>query len=347
MGEFKSSPNPDSLNRFSMRMANFISLMLRQESFLQRRFIENFAYGHQEILLEFCGLDLSTQIIGVIQHGAYGPPINAHNIKSPKYVSGYRTKYWAWCRETEELAKIKGYSHVKAIGAPWLYLRKATAGLNSQNANTGERVLVMPSHSTGNAVDMADQQMKDSRAKLFREAIGNSSATVCLHPADFCDPGTRKAFEKYNFALTCIGSSNFDPPWSPVANRVGSLNELLNLMTSHTHYVSDGYGTSMIYAIDVNMRIGVFPAIRNQQRLNANSTNKNHDYANGKYITEGEKLLLEYFPEAINSFVDGSIYRDLADKVLGVESVLSAEELINTLDYRKRVYRLSGDFHPW
>jgi hypothetical protein len=346
MGELQYSHSPEKLNKFSMRLVNLIALILKEEKFLQTRFVENFVYGHQEILLEYCGLELSTQIIGVIQHGAK-LPITAENIQTPKYISGYRTKYWAWSKTTEELAKSKGLKHVKAIGAPWLYLRKGSNEQKYEKSLRKERVLIMPSHSTGNAVDMADSESKSFRAKLFREAIGNRTATVCLHPADYCDPTTRRAFEACDFKLTCIGSSNFDPPWSPVANRIASLKELLSLMNTHTHYVSDGYGTSMIYAIDLDMKIGVFPEIRHLQKLNANSTNKNFDYANGKYLEVGSKLVEDYFPRAINEFVQGSVYRDLADTVLGVDSILSPEELRDTLDYRLNIYRLSGNFQPW
>lgn len=326
------------------KLLNLLRMYSTDGNFLKSRYSENFAYGHQEILLKYCGLGLSTQIIGVLQHGVARPDF-LQDVVTPRYLGGYRTKYWAWSKATQEIAQIQGYDHVVPIGAPWLYLRKALESKNPVKTRLNEKVLVMPSHSTGNAVDVSSFEMKRERAKAFRDVVGDRNATVCLHATDFCDPETRQSFEKYDFVLECIGSSSFTPVWSPAGNRIGTLKTLLDLMTSHTHYVSDGFGTSLIYGLDLEMKVAIFPHLKNLLVLNANSTGKEAIYREENQIEE--QFLPTNMPLLINDFVDGSIYRTLTDEMLGADSVLSKEELRNTLEYRANVYPLSGNFQPW
>jgi hypothetical protein len=326
------------------RLLNLLALYSKDDNFLKTRYSENFAYGHQEILLKYCGLELSTQIIGVLQHGAARPDF-LEDVLSPRYVGGYKTKYWAWSKATQELAQSQGHNHVIPIGAPWLYLRKAIKSENHREKNMIEKVLIMPSHSTGNAVDVTSFALKCERARLFREVVGNREATVCLHATDFCDPETRAAFKKYNFELECIGSSSFQPVWSPAGNRVGTLRTLLDLMVKHTHYVSDCYGTSLVYALDLDMNVAIFPYLKSMQELNASSTGKDEIYRSINKVEE--QFLPENMPKLLNNFVKGSVYQEMANTLLGAESVLSSEKLRNLLEYRRNVYSLSGDFQPW
>ena len=326
------------------KLLNLLSMYSTDGNFLQARFSENFVYGHQEILLKYCGLELSSQIIGVLQHGAAIPNF-LEDIASPRFLGGRRTKYWAWSKTTQKNAKANGFDHVVPIGAPWLYLRKALNSKNPDQNSMSESVLVMPSHSTGNAVNVTSFDIKCERAKSFREVVGDRKATVCLHATDFCDPETRRSFQKYDFTVECIGSSSLSPAWSPAGNRIGTLKTLLDIMSSHTHYVSDGFGTSLIYALNLEMKVAVFPDLKDFLVLNAKSNGKEEVYSGIRQMED--QFLPRYMPLLLNNFIDGAIYRNLTDDMLGADSVLSKEELRDTLEYRKNVYPLSGNFQPW
>ena len=303
---------------------------------------ENFAYGHQEILLKYMGLDLSTQILGIIEHGASRPNF-LEDVRSPRYKWGKKTKFWAWSKETENLALTNGYKNVKAIGSPWLYLKKSTK-IDDEVSRT-EKYLVMPSHSVGNLSEVANFGMKLLRAQKFREVVGDQTATVCLHAADFCDPETREAFAKFGFDVTCVGSSLIQPAWSSSGNRVRSLLTLMNLMKNHTHFVTDHYGTALFYAIDLGLEISIRPGIKQFQNLDFETSNKS------ELFKVGEKseidFLNEFFPEAIDKFTEASKYFDFSSRILGRDCILSPKDLRKTLMFRENVYRYNSNVQPW
>ena len=100
MAELLFPKSPTHLQIISARIVNLIALITKEDNFLRNRYAENFAYGHQEILLKYCGLELSSQIIGVVQHGG-NLPISSENISTPRFINGYQSKYWAWSKTTQ------------------------------------------------------------------------------------------------------------------------------------------------------------------------------------------------------------------------------------------------------
>jgi hypothetical protein len=334
---FKKIAIPDGV-------ASLVNLHAKNPSFSMNRFSENFAYGHQEILLKYIGQDFSSQIVGVIEHGASRPNF-LEDVRSPRFLWGKKTNFWAWSKDTEELAFLKGFKNVKAIGAPWLYMKEAAWKKNELHKFSSNRFLVMPSHSTGNASEIANVKEKEMRARKFREIIGNKFATVCLHAADFCDPETREAFEKYEFKVTCVGSSLIQPVWSSSSNRVRSLYTLMKLMKEHTHFITDHYGTALIYAVDLGMEVSIFPEIKNFQKLDVNSSGKVVEFES---VTRSEmEFMDEYFRAAMNNFAPANLYSEVAGRILGKDILMTPEELNETLTIKKNVYRYHLDVQPW
>ena len=336
--------NLDSGIAIPAKLVSLINLHSSDLKHAMGRYPDNFVYGHQEILLKYMGFEFSTQILGVIEHGAPLPNF-LEDVRSPRYKWGRKTKYWAWSKETESLALKNGYKNIQAIGSPWLYLKNAISNEIDSKTSRSKRFLVMPSHSVGNLSDVADSSMKLLRAQKFREAIGNQMATVCLHPADFCDPETRESFVKFGFDVTCIGSSLIQPPWSSSGNRVKSLYTLMNLMKNHTHFVTDHYGTAIFYAIDLGLEIAIFPEIKQFQNLDFGTSGNPNEFE--ARIKKEIKFLLEFFPAAINNFTLASKYTELSSKILGKDCIMSPTDLKQTLVLRHNVYRYNSNVQPW
>ncbi len=330
--------------RIPRKLADQINLHSSNPYHSKMLYAENFAYGHQEILLKYMGLDFSTQIIGIIEHGASRPDF-LEDVRSPRFIFGQKTKFWAWSNETEKLAHESGFKNVKAIGAPWLYLKNSINKAEFPVAQKQKKVLVMLSHSTGNASDVANVQIKNLRAQKLRDAIGDELATVCLHAADFCDPEARESFEEYGFNVTCVGSSLIQPPWSSSGNRERSLYTLLKLMHDHTHFVTDHYGTALIYAIDSGLEISILPEVKEYQRLDVVSSEKQDAYSHA--VESEKKFLFKNFPQAINRFCEAAEFSWLSARMLGMDAMLTSNELINTLDFRENVFRYNSEVQPW
>lgn len=325
-------------------LANHLNLLSTDSLFSKTRYAENFAYGHQEILLKYMGLNFSTQIIGIIEHGASRPNF-LEDVRSPRFHWGQKTNFWAWSMETEALAKKNNYKNIKAIGAPWLYLKKSVETELTTSPQPSKKFLVMPSHSTGNASEIANLEIKKLRAKNFRDAIGDQFATVCLHAADFCDPDTRESFETYGFNVTCVGSSLIQPPWSSSGNRIKSLYTLMKLMLDHSHFITDHFGTALFYAVDLGLEISIFPEIKKYQNLDVALSEKETVYMFG---TRSEtEFLLTHFSQAIDKSAPASEFSEISSRMLGVDAIMSSNDLKETLQFRENVYLYNSDIQPW
>lgn len=325
------------------KVSKFLSLHTSNGNYLREMFSEQFAYGHREILLKYCGLDYSTQLIGNLQHGVFNQEQKI-DFRTPRYLSGRRTNYWVFSKQTEAQGKSKGYSNVTAIGSPWFYLREAVQRIE-QTKQVAEGFLVMPSHSQTTVVSVSSVSQKKERAKSFRRIIGNQRATVLLHAVDICDPETTEAYLDEGFRVLCIGSSSHLPRWSSSGNRIRSLYKLLSLMESHTHLLTDDYGTHLFYAIDMNLKIGIFPEVRKLSVLEELSSGR---VSNQETLDLASNLnfLKRKMPEAINQFTGSEKYQDIANELLGKESILTPTELLDTLVYRKNVFPMSN-IQPW
>jgi len=333
----------EKLIKIPDKLAKIVSLHAASGEYMQNMFGEQFAYGQREILLKYCGLDFSTQILGNLQHGIFGNQVPI-DFRTPRYLNGRKSSFWVYSKETENLGRSLGYESVTAIGAPWFYLRDST-GLNKDYAQTRNGILVMPAHSTPSAISIATKREKKQRADAFRQITGSQKATVCLHATDYCDPETTDSFIKAGFKVTCMGTSSLIPRWSQAGNRIRSLYTLMNLMTSHVSLLTDDFGTHLFYATDLGMRIGIFPKIRELLKI-AYVSEGELDYVDSVQVQNDLTFLKEAMPDSIDQFTDSDKYLTLANQLLGRESVLSPAELLRTLIFRKNIFPISS-VQPW
>ena len=337
------------------KIAKLVNLHANSGDYMKSMFREQFAYGHREILLKYVGLDFSTQLLGTLQHGVLGNTY-VENFKSPRYLSGRKSVYWVYSKALEKIGRSQGNDNVIAIGAPWLYLRDSTKDRLAVNLSA-ESYLVMPSHSQSTYVATSTVFQKKQRAKSFRDIVGSKNATVCLHAIDFCDHETVEAYLDQGFNVICAGSSSQYPAWSDAANRIRTLHKLMTLMMSHTHLLTDDYGSHIFYGIDIGMQIGIFPEIRKYLVTKDISERKN--YLVTKDNVERNNLVDEslafsndlvwlgkHFKDSLNQFTDSHKYQEIANEILGRDAVMSPLELLAKLDYRKNVYPIS-EVQPW
>lgn len=333
--------------RFPDQIVKLVNLHGRSGEYMRDMFSEQFGYGHREILLKYCGLDFSTQLLGNLQHGVMLDHMWL-DFRSPRYSGLRKSKFWVFSKKYEQLGRSLGNKNVHAIGAPWLYMRDST--LDSLRAEQSietqpKSFLIMPGHSAGPYNSTASIQQKRERAKAFRQIVGSYQATVCLHATDYANYETTDAFLNEGFKVTCAGSSNHLPHWSEAGNRVRTLPRIMELMNSHTHLLTDRYGSHIFYAIDMGLKIGIYPEISRLSPL-ADLSGRKHLYIDSILVEEESLYYKRNIPEAIDQFTDSSKYRDLSNEVLGRDAVMSPTDLLSTLDYRKNVYPI-GQIQPW
>jgi hypothetical protein len=324
------------------RILRFAQLHTQDSLSAREMFADQFVYGHREILLKYSGLDYSNQIIGVLQHGIYFPGEEL-DFLTPRFIGGRKTKRYVFSKKYQQIALSLGHKNVYPIGAPWLYLKLGLDSTQTFLPPEKKSVLIMPSHSQTALPDNTSTKAKLGRAKLFRDAIGPMDATVCLHPVDFLDPNARMAFTEYGFEVTCIGGTP-GLAWSPSGGRVTALSYLYKLMKQHTHYLTDTVGTSLFYAINIGMRVGIFPEIRNLVNYSPLEA--------GVYKDEETKQLdydfgIGHFANAINQFTPSSEFIEITNQMLGADCLLGPMELKEVLDYRSGVYPKDMGAEPW
>ena len=326
------------------KIVSVMRVNAKSGDFAQNMYSEQFAYGHREILLKYCGIDYSAQIIGNLQHGILGPnePID---FRTPRFLGGFKSKFYVYSKSVESKGRASGFSDVYAIGSPWLYLKKSVSLRQVVNPVGGRRILIMPAHSQTNVWTRENKSQKQLRAELFKQAVGSSNATVCLHAVDFCDTETRNAFFEVGFEVTCLGLSNLNPPWSQSSNRVRILLDLMRLMQSHTHFVTDEHGTPLFYAINMGLEIGIFPEIRDVVEYQLPNQSR-ENYFETALAQDAKDFFSNNMASALNKFGTASDFTAIANSVLGVESIKSPAELREILDYRLGVYPKSS-VEPW
>jgi len=297
---------------------------------------EQYAYGHREILLRYIGVDNTHLIQGRLQHGLWPEHYNESYLTHLTW-SGF-APFYVFSKAREQEAHRKKYFHVKAIGAPWFYMKRNNK-INIQNNSKRRGVLIMPEHSSVNYIDQSTLRDKIYRASCFRKIVGTTKATVCLHFQDFLDPATRFAFEKFDFNVTCVGSGINITPWSPSGNRINFLKTLSELMNDHKYFMTDTFATPVMYAIDMEMEIGIFPDLRKLLKLGHKGANSIKDplLINHRiYIAHLKKTSLK---NSINNFIFKNDYNELLDHYLGKSLVLSRDEARRIIKVKKRYLR--------
>lgn len=317
-------------------IANLISKHSSGVGSSDRMFIEQFNYGHREILLQYMELDFSHQFIGNLQHGAY-PPDYQVDYRTPRYLWGRNTKFWVFSKLLESDASAKGLTNVLAIGAPWTYLPREILFANTNTRDKSNRVLIMPMHSQGDSLSQSTFENKRKRAKLFRSAVGNREATVCLHYFDYLDIDTRKLFEDAGFRVTCLGLGSIPTPWSNATSRITFLPRLMKLMSEHRYYLTDGFGTSLFYAIDSGMQVSVEIEIGSELSLGRNGIKTSSD-SEQQIKKDTLKFLESNMPNTLGGYSESNEYLKISNEWLGRDCHLSPKDLRDVMDYRRGVY---------
>ena len=76
----------EQLLLFPDKITKIVSLHSKSGEYMRNMFSEQFGYGHREILLKYCGLDFSTQLLGNLQHGIALDHLFL-NFRTPRYCN--------------------------------------------------------------------------------------------------------------------------------------------------------------------------------------------------------------------------------------------------------------------
>jgi hypothetical protein len=293
-------------------------------SWLQKieMFKVQFAYGQREILLDYMGLDRSTLLMGILQHGFSYQDDEADCI-TPRFKSFRRSTLWVYSEKRELSLKEKGFKNVKAIGAPWLYLPPSPTFPRMQPKK--DKFIVFPIH-TSLSVDVSpsDSEIK-KKIQYWKSISAGRPLTICLYWSDFLDWKWRRIAEVEGVDLALVGVGETEPVWTPHSTRIDFLASLRTLLEQYTHAIFETFTSGMVYAISAGLSVGYFPQTQTEleSRLQAH--------------LDGDHWMRTKIPGVVGEFVEASALSDHNYEMLGVKSFCTPDELKELLVYENGI----------
>ena len=282
------------------------------------KFRVQFAYGQREILLDYAGLDRSTLLMGILQHGFSYQDDEADCI-TPRLRNFRRSPLWVYSAKREDSLRGKGYKNVKAIGAPWLYLPPASITPSIQTK--GDSIVVFPIHTSLSVnVSPSDSDIR-RKIRYWKSLSASCPLTICLYWSDYLEWGWRRIAIEEGVGITVVGVGELNPVWSPHSTRIDFLTNLRSLLGGYSHAIFETFSSGMIYAISGGLSVGYFPQTQTdyESRLQAH--------------VEGHRWMTTQIPGVIGEFVDANTLSDRSNEMLGVESFCTPDELKELLLY--------------
>ncbi|MBJ95301.1 MAG: hypothetical protein CMP23_12635 [Rickettsiales bacterium] len=256
---------------------------------------ENQHYGHDQVLLEYCGLPKQSVIHHPIQHGWQpGPGFGAKRMAEP----GAKI---LWSRRNLESAQEQGYSDFLAIGAPFLYLPEPQVVAAAQ----AKSLLAIPFHGwEKEGLSGGMERYAEGLSALSREGFG--PITVCLYWIEYEQAALRAVFEERGFEVTTMGHRDGNPRF---------LHKQRSLMMQHSFVTSNRVCTAAFYALSLGVPFFLWGAVQGLSESNDPS---------GELFDAWQR---ETFPQLCRERFDGSCQRELGLRELGADFLRAPEEL--------------------
>jgi hypothetical protein len=271
-----------------------------------------FAYGQREILTDYMGLDRTTLLLGILQHG-FSYQYDPADALTPRLGNFKRSPLWVYSENRASALRHQGFKNVNAIGAPWLYLPPISVTSNTHKKQ--DNFVVFPIH-TSLSVDVSPSEIDiRSKIKYWKSIAGESPLTICLYWSDYLEWSWRRIAEAEEAVVTVVGIGDTTPVWSPHSTRIDFLANLRTLLQQHTHAIFETFTSGLIYAISAGLTVGYFP----DTQTDYESQLKAH--------LEGDNWMARQIPGVIGEFVEARSLIDLNNEMLGVASFCTPDRL--------------------
>ncbi len=286
------------------------------------KFRVQFAYGQREILLDYAGLDRSTLLTGILQHG-FSFNHNEAECMTPRLRNFRRSPLWVYSAMREDALKELGHKNVKAIGAPWLYLPRASI-IPTGQARV-ERIIVFPIHtSLSVSVSLSDSDIR-RKIRYWKSISAGHPLTICLYWSDYLEWTWRRIADDEGVVVTFVGLGEINPVWSPHSTRIDFLKNLRSLIRGHSHAIFETFTSGMIYAISEGLSVGYFPQSQTEYESRLEEQ------------VEGGRWMSTNIPGVVGEFVEAGTLSERNSEFLGVESFYSPDKLKELLLYEEGI----------
>ena len=290
-------------------------------SWLQKieMFKVQFAYGQREILTDYMGLDRSTLLLGILQHG-FSYKDDPTDAVTPRLKNFRRSPLWVYSGSRASSLRNQGFANVKAIGAPWLYLPPVSAFPDIRAK--GDKFIVFPIHTSLSVNVSPSESEIESKIKYWKSLAGESPLTICLYWSDYLEWSWRRIAEAEGVEVTVVGVGQLEPEvWSTHSTRVDFLPNLRTLLQRYSHAIFETFTSGMVYAISEGLSVGYFP----QTQTEYESQLQAH--------LEGDQWMARHIPGVVGEFIEARALAERNNEMLGLESFCTPDQLRELLVY--------------
>ena len=298
----------------------------------QANFIEQFRYGHREVLILYANLPHNVAIRGSIEHGwsPFGPSRGVPRNLTSRYL------HFAWSSTNMSRNNGSYARNVIAVGAPFLYLLSLTKDKKFEiDRHDFRRYLFIPPHGGETESPLLSQFIS-----IYSNLFDPKDSAVQLYWTEFLNPEVRRLYEEAGFKVKCAGfcgmSINEGLGFSTRARAISSmgarnlflLNTLKNL-ASHEEIVAGTFGTSTLYAGYLGKPVHLLPIWDNFESVftTDNEFVAPSETAYYKYLRQ--HVVNEYFND-LTSLSD--TFRDYCAGELGARDLKSREDLAKLIE---------------
>jgi len=271
-------------------------------------FKPNDFYGHAAIIKQYCGLEQTYQLPGIIPHGpnpsekVWNREIN-HPI--PFFLLYSKQQQENYARHSNKRSFI--------IGSPIYYAQHIIREELSRIREKACGTIVFPSHSTHHITTEYNQAIFIE----FLESLpqNNHPITICLYWRDI---QLRRHIDYMNAGFNCTTAGHmYDKQF---------IFRLLRLMASHKYAITNTYGSSSIYCASLSIPVYLF-----EQSIEKKAARENQSSHLIKEISPSAQLLqiTKTFFDACKSTHSEHILQqnEFAKYLLGYDSILKAKEM--------------------
>lgn len=282
------------------------------------KFRIQFAYGQREILLDYAGLDRSTLLTGILQHG-FSTKLNEAECITPRLRNFRRSPLWVYSAMREDALRELGHNNVKAIGAPWLYLPNDSIIPSAQVKV--DRTIVFPVHTSLSVdVSLSDSDIR-RKIRYWKSISVGRPLTICLYWSDYLEEKWRRIAHDEGVVVTFVGLGEINPVWSPHSTRINFLSNLRSLIREHSHAIFETFTSGIFYTISEGLSVGYFPQSQTEYESRLEEQ------------VEGGRWISTNLPRIVGEFVEASTLSERNSEFLGVESLRSPDMLKELLLY--------------
>jgi FkbM family methyltransferase len=235
-------------------------------------------YGAAAIAAEYCGFTEAPELSpssGIWQHDWFPShwELN-HPDMLLRIATSHEQPYWVARQEDEKAVRSQGYTNVKAIGLPIVYVRPPTV------IRRPGSLLVMPVHTL-------DYKTHEWRFDEYAEQIyairkDFSTVVVCLHPSCWLHGYWIHAFRRRG--ITLVEGADLEDR--------NALLRICTLLGGFEYLTTNGFGSHIAYGAYLGAKVSVFGVYAEY---------KAEDYNTAKVYLENPQILrstVEYVSEA-------------------------------------------------